>query len=157
MGDRFSLKGLDAVNKVVNSDRGLSARHEKQMFIKLNNWHNQISLNSDWNEMKFDTLVRYKALDQVYSLGNRKILDHFLDQENPIVQEQLGTRKIQFDASAELFKDLEEVVSVLDMSKREFLESAVSDALQKAHQIISEEEVIENMQALQALQENTKC
>lgn len=107
--------------------------------------------------MKFDTLIRYKALDQVYSLGNRKIIDHFLDQENSVVQEQLGTRKIQFDASPELFQDLEEVVGVLDMSKREFLESAVSDALKKAHQIISEEEVIENLQAMQAHQENSKC
>lgn len=110
--------------------------------------------------MKFDTLIRYKALDQVYSLGNRKLIDHYLDQENPVVLEQLGTRKIQFDASSELFNDLEQVVSVLDMSKREFLESAVSDALKKAHEIISQEEVIENMQALQSMQaqpEHTKC
>lgn len=107
--------------------------------------------------MKFDTLIRYKALDQVYSLGNRKILDHFLDQENPVIQEQLGTRKIQFDASPELFKDLEEVVGVLDMSKREFLESALSDALKKAHEIIAQEEVIESLEAMQAHQEESKC
>ena len=95
--------------------------------------------------MKFDTLIRYKALDQVYSLGNRKIIDHFLDEENPVVQEQLGTRKIQFDASPELFQDLEEVVGVLDMSKREFIEAAVSDAIDQA------KGVIEKSGGLQAL------
>ena len=102
--------------------------------------------------MKFDALVRYKALDQVYSLGNPQLLDRFL--EDPAVQEQFGTRKIQFDATPGLFQDLEQVVSLLDMSKREFLEAAISDALKKAHQIISEEEVLEKMEAIQAIQKS---
>ena len=109
--------------------------------------------------MKFDALIRYKALDQVYSLGNAQFIDHFL--QDPAVQEGLGTRKIQFDATPGLFQELEQVVSLLDMSKREFLEAAISDALKKAHQIISEEEVIEKIEVMQAhqkaLQENTQC
>ena len=40
------------------------------------------------------------------------------------------------------------------MSKREFLEAAISDALKKAHQIISEEEVLEKMEAIQAIQKS---
>jgi hypothetical protein len=113
--------------------------------------------------MKFDTLIRYKALDQVYNLGNPQLVDHFLN--NPEVQLELGTKKIQFDATPDLFKDLEEVVGILSMSKREFLQAAVFDAVKKAKLIINEEEVFENMEAHQqaenaayeAAQDSKKC
>ncbi len=105
--------------------------------------------------MQFDTLVRYKALDHLYSLGNRKLLDRFL--EDPAMQDQLGTRKIQFDAISETFSDLEEVVGILNMSKREFLEAAVSDALEKAHQIINEEGLTERLEYMAEGKEGSQC
>ena len=97
--------------------------------------------------MKFDTLIRYKALDQVYNLGNPQMVDHLLN--DPVVQQELGTRKIQFDATPDLFKGLEEVVGILSMSKREFLQAAVFDAVKKAKTIINEEEVFEYIEAHQ--------
>lgn len=113
--------------------------------------------------MNFDTLIRYKALDQVYNLGNPRLVDHFLN--NPEAQLELGTKKIQFDATPDLFKDLEEVVGILSMSKREFLQAAVFDAVKTAKLIINEEEVFENIEAYQqaqnaayeAAQDSKKC
>lgn len=106
--------------------------------------------------MNFETLIRYKTLDQVYSLGNHQLVDHFL--ERPEVQEQLGTRKIQFDAHKFQADDLEEVTGILGMSKREFLEAAVADALHKAHGIIDSEKLIERMEEISRIQEEAqKC
>jgi hypothetical protein len=95
--------------------------------------------------MNFETFIRYKTLDQVYKLGNHSLVDLVLSQNSPADIEASGMRKIQFDAANEMFQDLEEVVSVLSMSKREFLEAAVNDALLKAHQIIDEEKLMERM------------
>lgn len=95
--------------------------------------------------MNFDTFIRYKTLDQVYKQGNHGLVDVVLAQNSAADIQAAGMRKIQFDAAAEQFQDLEEVVSVLSMSKREFLEAAVSEALVKAHQIIREEKLIEHM------------
>lgn len=97
--------------------------------------------------MDFDKFIRYKTLDQVYKLGNHGLVDLVISQSRDDL-ESVGIRKIQFDASKEQFKDLESVVSILDMSKREFLEAAVADALAKAHQIIDEEKLLERMQSL---------
>ena len=129
---------------------------EKLVFIGAKNWHNQISINFDWKIMDFDKFIRYKTLDQVYKLGNRGLVDLVLSQNSRADIESAGMRKIQFDAAKEQFKDLEGVVNVLGMSKREFLEAAVSDALVKAHQIIKEEKLFEHMDSLQRM-EDEQC
>jgi hypothetical protein len=118
---------------------------EKHVFINAYSWHNRIFINFDWKFMNFETFIRYKTLDQVYKLGNHSLVDLVLSQNSPADIEASGMRKIQFDAANEMFQDLEEVVSVLSMSKREFLEAAVNDALLKAHQIIDEEKLMERM------------
>ena len=106
--------------------------------------------------MNFETLIRYKTLDRVYGLGNHKLVDHF--RGNPEVEEQLGTKKIQFDAHKFQADDLEEVTSILDMSKREFLEAAVSEALRKAHEIIENEKLFERMKEVDQMEEEVqKC
>lgn len=105
--------------------------------------------------MKFETLIRYKALDQVYSLRSTKLLNHIM--EDPDFQQQIGTKKIQFDATPDLHADLEEVVSLLAISKREFLQAAVSQALEKAHQIIREEQVIQTLEEAASPEGAMKC
>lgn len=106
--------------------------------------------------MDFDKFIRYKTLDQIYKLGNHGLVHLVLSQNSRADIESAGMRKIQFDAAKEQFKDLEDVVNVLGMSKREFLEAAVSDALVKAHQIIKEEKLFERMDSLQRM-EDEQC
>ena len=44
--------------------------------------------------MKFDDLIRYKALSQRYHSGNPALLDHVIGQEPD--SEKLGLKKVQF-------------------------------------------------------------
>ena len=57
-------------------------------------------------------------------------MDHFLREEG--AAEKMGLKRIQFETHPQLADRLEEVCSMLDVSKREFLESAVLDAMSKA-------------------------
>jgi hypothetical protein len=87
--------------------------------------------------MQFESLVRYKALNQRYHSANPQFLDHALEQaENA---EPLGLKKVQFLVSPKLHEDLKSVCAYLEMSQREFLESLLSDALEKAWGIVREE------------------
>lgn len=87
--------------------------------------------------MQFNDLIRYKALSQRYKSGNPQLLDHVLGQEADT--EKLGLKKVQFLVSPKLHEDLKSVCAYLDMSQREFLESLLSDALDKAWNIVQDE------------------
>lgn len=88
--------------------------------------------------MNFESLMRYKALHQKYSSSNPQILDHLLRQVEDA--EKVGLKKLQFHVSPELFNEVEGVCNYLDMSKREFLESVVQDAVKTAWRVIQEED-----------------
>lgn len=90
--------------------------------------------------MDLDSLIQYKALDELYKRSNSGLLDHFL--RDPDTVEQLKLKKLQFDVHPELFNDVEMVCSMLDMSKREFLTAATLEALGKAHQAIEQRGLI---------------
>lgn len=90
--------------------------------------------------MDLDSLIQYKALDELYKRSNSGLLDHFLKDAG--VVEQLKLKKLQFDVPPELFNNVEMVCGMLDMSKREFLTAATLEALAKAHQVIEERGLI---------------
>lgn len=87
--------------------------------------------------MKFDDLIRYKALSQRYHSANPQLLDHVIGQEPD--SEKLGLKKVQFLVSPKVHEDLKSVCGYLEMSQREFLESLLVDALDKAWEIVQEE------------------
>jgi cell division FtsZ-interacting protein ZapD len=76
-----------------------------------------------------DQLATYRALGHIRASGG---IDHFL--RIPEVAEQLGLKRIQFEARPELVAQLENACVMLDVSKREFLESALVDAIERAEQ-----------------------
>lgn len=86
--------------------------------------------------MDFESLVRFKTLQEVYTRNNSGLVDHFL--KDPSVAEQIGLKKLQFDVSKQLFDGVEAICVMLGMSKREFLEAAVSDAINRANAIVAE-------------------
>lgn len=91
--------------------------------------------------MDFESLIRFKTLQEVYTRGNRGFTDHLLKQ--PGAAEQAGLKKLQFDVSEQLFNNVEAVCSMLSMSKREFLEAATIEAIQKAQTIMDESSINE--------------
>ena len=90
-----------------------------------------------WSINPFDDLIRYKALSQRYHSGNPVLLDHVIGQEPD--SEKLGLKKVQFLVSPKVHEDLKSVCGYLEMSQREFLESLLVDALDKAWHIVQEE------------------
>lgn len=86
--------------------------------------------------MNVETIAKYKALHEAYTSGNPALLDHILSQKlkdangDPLMG--LPLKRIQFDAWEGLSKELEEVCALLDVSKREFCEAAIVEAIDKA-------------------------
>lgn len=79
-----------------------------------------------------DQLATYKALEQSRMARNSGLLDSFL--RDPDAAAQIGLKRIQFESHPELVERLENCCGMLDVSKREFLESAVVDAITRAEE-----------------------
>lgn len=84
--------------------------------------------------MKLEQFAQMRALEHAYSSTNQAFVDHLLsDQEKgDKLRKELPLKRIQFDAAAVLADELEKVCGLLNCSKREFLEGAVSEALDRA-------------------------
>jgi hypothetical protein len=90
--------------------------------------------------MRTDELLRYKALHQKYVHHNEAMFDYIdngalkveQDPENPIF------RNICANISGPLFEEVEKYCALLEISKRKFVELALIDLLDKAHEIVSE-------------------
>lgn len=91
--------------------------------------------------MDFESLIRFKTLQEVYTRSNSGFTDHLLS--DPANAEKAGLKKLQFDVSPMLFNNVEAVCSMLGMSKREFLEAATIAAVDKAQAIIDESSLLE--------------
>lgn len=74
-----------------------------------------------------------RGFEQASTFGNQHLTDMFLsgDQADE-VRAELKLKRIQFDSSAQLSEKLENVCSLLDCSKRVFLEMAVWEAIEAA-------------------------
>lgn len=79
-----------------------------------------------------DTLSTFKALEQSRIHRNVTLLDHVLT--TPEAAEQLGLKRIQFESHPAMSERLESICNLLDVSKREFLECAVVDAMTRAEE-----------------------
>lgn len=75
-----------------------------------------------------EQLATFKALEHSRTSRNAGLLDHFLRAE-PDTAEKLGLKRVQFETHPDLADELDEVCRLLSVSKREFLESAVVDAI----------------------------
>jgi hypothetical protein len=61
------------------------------------------------------------------------------DADNgPKIREEVLTKRIQFDTTPDLFAKLESVCSLLECSKREFLQMAVFESIEKAQAIFED-------------------
>lgn len=96
--------------------------------------------------MDFEELVQLQVLKLKASVMGRmdgQTMDHLIDQAG----EQAPVRQMCAKVSNVVYSDLENVCELLDMSKREFIESAVVDALRRAHDVINRSGVEHQMAA----------
>ena len=94
--------------------------------------------------MNFEENIQLHALKLKATLtgSGGRILDQLLEEtESPQVRQMCAK------VSTALYDDLESVCNLLDMSKREFIESAVSDALRRAHEVINATGVMDSLDA----------
>lgn len=82
--------------------------------------------------MKFDEVIQLQAL-KLKAASHGRLPGGVVDR---LVEEAPQLRQMCAKVSPELYERLENVCAALDMSKREFIEGAVSDALQRAVETI---------------------
>lgn len=78
---------------------------------------------------QIEKLATFKALEQSRLSRNADLLDHFIAVGEG---EKMGLKRIQFESHPSLAERLEQVCNMLNVSKREFLEAAVIDAINRA-------------------------
>mgnify|MGYP003376790160 CR=1 FL=1 len=77
-----------------------------------------------------EQLATFKALERSRQSRNLGFLDHLLRQDGAV--ENLVLKRIQFETHPGLVDHLDDICRTLDVSRREFLEAAVTDAVTTA-------------------------
>jgi len=89
--------------------------------------------------MKLNHFAQFAALRQADSFSNSTILECVIEgQTGEDLREKGALKRIQFDTSPVLYSKLENLCSMLNCSKRAFLEMAVIDAIEKAEAVFGE-------------------
>lgn len=89
--------------------------------------------------MKLNHFAQLAALRSAHSNINAYMLDSVLNgPDGDQVREKLSLKRLQFDTSPELYSKVESVCSLMECTKREFLEMAVNDAIDKAWAVFEE-------------------
>lgn len=95
--------------------------------------------------MKMDEILQLQVL-KLKAVQSGRLPGRLMDQVLEQTGETLQLRQMCAKVSAELYSDLENVCGLLDMTKREFIEGAVSDALDRAKDMIARSGVLEREQ-----------
>lgn len=89
--------------------------------------------------MNLKQFATMRAFERARTASNSSFIDHILEgDQGEELREKFLTKRLQFDTHPILYSEVEKVCSLLDCSKREFLEMAVAEAVQKA-QVVFEE------------------
>jgi hypothetical protein len=91
--------------------------------------------------MNFDEVIQLQVLKLkalTHGAGNGRLIDAVIEQGNAPELRQMCAK-----VHPSLYSRLETVTDLLDMSKREFIEAAVSDAVSRAEQAISRSGALE--------------
>ena len=82
--------------------------------------------------MKLEHFAQMRALEAAYISTNAALTDAVLNDPEAREKSSLKLKRIQFDAWEGLASELDRVCGLLECSKRQFLEGAVSEALDRA-------------------------
>jgi len=103
-------------------------------------------------------LSTFKALESNRRNRNADVIESLLPTSE--LRERAGLVRVQFEVAPELRASLDNLCSSFDISKREFLEAALVDSLDKAWEIftdISKRASDAYALELQAVEEEDKC
>ena len=94
--------------------------------------------------MNFEETIQLQVLKLKAMSGGikGKLLDQLLEESG----ESAPVRQMCAKVSHLVYDDLEQVCQLLDLSKREFIETAVMDALTRAHAVIDQSGLIEQLE-----------
>lgn len=82
--------------------------------------------------MNLENYTKMRALEWADKASNSVLLDHLLaGKQGDGIRETILTKRLQFDTTPELYAEVENVCAMLECSKRQFLEMAVCDAINK--------------------------
>lgn len=81
--------------------------------------------------------LRLKQLNTEGFSGSSRLVDHLIDQ-NPEQAQQLEMKNICAMVSKQMFDEVDGICHMLDISKRRFVELALSEAIAKASVIVNE-------------------
>lgn len=83
--------------------------------------------------MKIETYATMRALQFAHDSTNQPIIDSMLNSESgDEVRQNLKLKRLQFDCAPAFYEEVENICSLLNCSKREFMEMAVRDSIEKA-------------------------
>lgn len=82
--------------------------------------------------MNVENLAKMRAMQYARDFGNPRLVDMALTDPDRDPELTSKVKRIQFDAPQEMSARLDQVANMLDVSRREFLESALGDALDRA-------------------------
>lgn len=88
--------------------------------------------------MNFDDLIRFKALNFRYSFENQGLIDMLAEGK---MEHNVPMKNVCAMITQQLFDELSDVCSLLDISKRAFIEAALIEGLKKARQLMEQEGV----------------
>lgn len=98
--------------------------------------------------MNFDQYIQYRALNMKATIEgqshNNSEFDRVLDKAASNGSPEIKT--VCAPIAIELFDRLTETLTLLDISKRRFIEAAIIEALDKADAIMAEVDIFENHQ-----------
>lgn len=97
--------------------------------------------------MNFDDVIRYKTLRLKYVSANMGFTDLLLDPKQAGVTGDLPMKNVCAMIHQSLFDSLNETCTLLDISKRSFIEMALVEALNRADEIMKAEKLEEHMAA----------
>jgi hypothetical protein len=96
--------------------------------------------------MNFDKLIQFKALSQIYRASSNSDVSEMHMANMPSVDKE-KLRNVCALISVSLFDRLESSCSLLQITKRQFIEAALIEALDKADKIVQDEGVFESFDA----------
>lgn len=86
--------------------------------------------------MNLENYAKMRGLQTALATNNTSLIDHMLaGSQGDELREKILTKRLQFDTTPELYSKVESVCSLLECSKREFLEMAVLEAITKAESV----------------------
>lgn len=83
--------------------------------------------------MKLEHFATMRGLELAHTRNGSALLEHVLNSEDGAqLREELKLRRVQFDTYPQLADEVERITSLLGCSKRQFMEMAVLDAIERA-------------------------